>query len=338
MTLNFLLRRRATGFPTSRLGGVTAVAVLVAFAALAACSSGAATETPPASPTAVGSTSVSPTPASTETAQTPEVQRLQLVIAVSDLAVGPGNRLAFALIGPEGPIKLPSAAAQLVFLGGGRGQSMVVNAVFRPWPVGLGGLYSASVDFERAGDWGMEVRVFLPGGVIGVGRTQLSVATAGSAPALGVRPPASRNKTSADFTDPEDASELAKITSSEVPDPDLYRMTVAEALDSGLPSIVSFATPAFCQTATCGPQVEVITALKERHSGQANFIHIEVYDSPDKLTDLSRARLVPQMAEWGLLTEPYTFVLDGEGRVAAKFEGFVNEDELAEALAAVLGP
>ena len=44
------------------------------------------------------------------------------------------------------------------------------------------------------------------------------------------------------------------------------------------------------------------------------------------------------MQEWGLLTEPYTFVLDGEGRVAAKFEGFVNEDELAEALAAVLGP
>ena len=138
--------------------------------------------------------------------------------------------------------------------------------------------------------------------------------------------------------DPEDPAELATITSSEVPDPDLYRMTVAKALDNGLPSIVSFATPAFCQTATCGPQVEVITALKDRYPGRANFIHIEVYDSPDKLTDLSRARLVPQMAEWGLLTEPYTFVLDGEGRVAAKFEGFVNEDELAEALAAVLGP
>ena len=83
--------------------------------------------------------------------------------------------------------------------------------------------------------------------------------------------------------------------------------------------------------------MEVITALKDRYSGQANFIHIEVYDSPDKLTDLSRARLAPQMAEWGLLTEPYTFVLDAEGRVAAKFEGFVNEDELAEALVALLG-
>ncbi len=338
MTRNFLTRICASGVLKNRLAGVIGVAVLAAVAALAACSSGAATETPPGSLTVVGNTSVSPTPVSTETAQAPQVQNLQLVIAVSDLAVGPGNRLAFALIGLDGPIKLPTAAAQLVFLGGGGGQPTVVNAVFRPWPVGPGGVYSATVDFERAGDWDMEVRVFLPGGVIGVGRAQLSVATAGSALALGVRPPASRNKTSANFTDPEDPAELATITSSEVPDPDLYRMTVAEALDSGLPSIVSFATPAFCQTATCGPQVEVITALKDSYSGQVNFIHIEVYDSPDKLTDLSRARLVPQMAEWGLLTEPYTFVLDGDGRVAAKFEGFVNEYELADALRAVLGP
>jgi hypothetical protein len=327
-----------TGFSKHRPGSVTAIALTAAFAALAACSSGAATGTSSASPTAVVGTSAAPTPLSTQAAQAPEVQGLQLVIAVSDLAVGPGNRLAFALIATDGPIKLPSAVAQLVFLGSGGGQPTVVNAVFRPWPVGPGGVYSATVDFHSAGDWSMEVRVFLPGGVIGVGRVQFSVATASSAPALGIRPPASRNKTSADFSDPDDPDELAAITSAEVPDPDLYRMTVAEALDSGLPSIVSFATPAFCQTATCGPQVEVISAVKVRHSGQANFIHIEVYESPDKLTDLSRARLVPQMAEWGLLTEPYTFVLDAEGRVAAKFEGFVNEDELAEALAAVLVP
>jgi len=63
-----------------------------------------------------------------------------------------------------------------------------------------------------------------------VGKVEIAVATASSAPALGERPPASRNKTSADFEDPTDPDELAAITSSEVPDPDLYRMTVAEAL------------------------------------------------------------------------------------------------------------
>ncbi len=287
---------------------------------------------------ALGEASVTLTPGPIETVAAPEQQVMQLVVAVSDLAVGPGNRLAFALIGPDGPIKVPTVAVQLTFLGGGGGAATKMTAVFRPWPVGSGGVYSTTVDFKRAGTWGMEARIFLPGGVIGVGRKELSVATASAAPALGVRPPASRNKTSADFDDPTDQDELATITSSETPDPDLYRMTVAEALDSGLPSVVSFASPAFCQSATCGPQVDVITAVKDRLSGRANFIHIEVYDSPDKLTDLSRARLVPQMGEWGLPAEPFTFVLDAEGRVAAKFEGFVNEDELVAALQAVLDP
>ncbi len=311
--------------------------MLVAVAAVAACSTEEAVGTPVSQPTVSGEASSGATPAPTETSQTPELQAVQLVVAVTDLAVGPGNRIAFALISQDGPVKVPTAAVQLVFLGGrGAGAANQFTAIFRPWPVGPGGVYAAVVDFEEAGTYGMEARIFLPGGVIGVGKVEIAVATASSAPALGERPPASRNKTSADFEDPTDPDELAAITSSEVPDPDLYRMTVAEALDSGLPSVISFATPAFCQSATCGPQVEVVSVVKAGTEGAVNFIHIEVYDSPDTLTDLSRARLAPQMEEWGLLSEPFTFILDAEGRVAVKFEGFVNETELAEALQAVL--
>lgn len=312
------------------MDAISARMMLVALAALVAlaCSPSAA-ETTPTAPAGAA-------PMPTATAKTQQLQILQLVVAVTDLAAGPGNRLAFALIGPDGPVRVPTAAIQLVFLGGGGGQGSQMAAVFRPWPVEPGGIYSTLVHFERAGLWGMEARVFLPGGGSGVGRAQLSVATASSAPSLGTRPPASRNKTSANFTDPSDPEELAEISSSREPDPDLYRLTVAEALESGRPTVVSFATPAYCRTATCGPQVEVITALKDRFADRANFIHIEVYEDPHRLSDLSRARLVPQMAEWGLLSEPFTFVLDRDGRVAAKFEGFVNEDELGTALNAEL--
>ena len=305
--------------------------VLAALAA-AACSGGG-----PApgggEPTAVSVTATAPRAAAT--AAGPEVLALQLVVAVTDLAVGPGNRLAFALIGPDGPVQAPSAAVQ-VQPPGGSGEPVRAGAVFRPWPVSPGGIFSTFVEFARAGTWVLEARVFLPGGATGVGRAQLSVATASSAPAVGTVPPASRNKTSEGFADPEDPEELASITSAPDPDPDLYRLTVADALASGMPTVVSFATPAFCRTATCGPQVEVLSALKGRHGGRANFIHIEVYDDPDGLTNLSRARLVPQMEEWGLLAEPFTFVLDRDGRVAVRFEGFVNEDELGAALEAVL--
>ena len=42
------------------------------------------------------------------------------------------------------------------------------------------------------------------------------------------------------------------------------------------------------------------------------------------------------MDEWGLATEPVTFVLGVDGIVAGKFEGFVSEEELESALNEVL--
>ena len=66
-------------------------------------------------------------------------------------------------------------------------------------------------------------------------------------------------------------------------------------------------------------------------------MHVEVYENAHEIEgDASRLRLDPAMAEWGLLTEPFTFVVDAGGRVAAKFEGFVTEGELEAALTAVL--
>ena len=39
--------------------------------------------------------------------------------------------------------------------------------------------------------------------------------------------------------------------------------------------------------------------------------------------------------DWGVYGLPETFVIDAEGRVSARFEGLLSEDELAEALRAV---
>ena len=116
-------------------------------------------------------------------------------------------------------------------------------------------------------------------------------------------------------------------------------MTVAEALDAGDPMLVSFATPAYCQTATCGPQVDVLKQMKDRYGGRINVIHVEVYDNPPEIRDagIEAGRLTPVMAEWGLPSEPWTFVVDGEGIVRAKYEGFVGADELTTAIDETLG-
>ncbi|HAL47112.1 MAG TPA: hypothetical protein DCP37_05110 [Dehalococcoidia bacterium] len=120
------------------------------------------------------------------------------------------------------------------------------------------------------------------------------------------------------------------------PDLDLYTLTVKEALASPVPLLVTFASPAYCQTATCGPQVDVVKDLKDNRSGSMNFIHIEVFDNPTEIEgDLTRAKISPTMEEWGLVTEPWTFVMDGQGAVRAKFEGFVTAAELEAAIAEV---
>jgi hypothetical protein len=99
---------------------------------------------------------------------------------------------------------------------------------------------------------------------------------------------------------------------------------------------VAFATPAFCQSRVCGPLMDsVVDPLFQRYGDRANFVHVEPYV-------LDKARqgeivVVPVVEEWGLQTEPWLFVIDREGRVAAKFEGIVSVDEVEPVMQRVLG-
>jgi hypothetical protein len=73
-----------------------------------------------------------------------------------------------------------------------------------------------------------------------------------------------------------------------------------------------------------------VATVRDAVGDAANFIHIEVYEDFQALT------YVPEMAEWGLETEPYVFVLDDEGRVTASLAGPVSPRELTQALEPVL--
>lgn len=42
------------------------------------------------------------------------------------------------------------------------------------------------------------------------------------------------------------------------------------------------------------------------------------------------------MREWDLPSEPWIFVLDSQGRVAAKFEGIVSREEVEQVLLGLL--
>ena len=153
-------------------------------------------------------------------------------------------------------------------------------------------------------------------------------------PALGQAAPRSVTPT---LDSLNDVSELATITSANPPDPDLYRLSVDQALDSGKPLVLVFSTPAFCVSATCGPQVDVVSQVKEKYQDRANFIHVEVFKDPH-LIEGGRpvGGTVPAVTEWNLPTEPWTFIIDDEGRVRAKFEQFTTAEEIEAALLDIL--
>jgi hypothetical protein len=133
----------------------------------------------------------------------------------------------------------------------------------------------------------------------------------------------------------DDDLDIAVLDTTNPPNPELHDVTVAEALQGDRPLVVAFATPAFCLTRFCGPVVErVVVPIWENYGDRVEVIHIEPYDIPTARD--GRLEPIPAMAEWGLETEPWVFVVDADGNVAAKFEGIMDYDEVAEAIDRVL--
>jgi hypothetical protein len=107
---------------------------------------------------------------------------------------------------------------------------------------------------------------------------------------------------------------------------------VADSLRAGIPFVVTFSTPKFCTSRTCGPTVDVVEEVARRFEGRGvRFIHVEVYEDNDPAKRYNR-----WMREWGLETEPWTFVVGGDGLIVERYEGPVSVSELETELEELL--
>ena len=256
-----------------------------------------------------------------------------LFVISSDAAIGE-NRLPFALRRADGgKVDVASTAVKMTY--GKRDSGVVITApepTFRQWPVG-GGIFTTTVEYDSAGIWDFTANITLPDGTQNTADATTLVKEASATPAIGSVAPVIATKTGAT---PE---ELALITSDANPIPEMYAVSFDDALGTGDPVVISFSTPAWCTSQTCGPQVTTVDQVRQNHIGEAAFIHVELFDNPDVMRESGDPLLgveTPAVEPWNLPSEPWTFIIDGNGLIAAKFEAYTTADELEEALAAVL--
>lgn len=127
---------------------------------------------------------------------------------------------------------------------------------------------------------------------------------------------------------------IEDLTSDPTPEESYYEMTVAEAVESG-PSVVIFATPAWCTTQSCGPMLDQVQEIDADYPN-LNYVHVEVFENIH-VANREDLVTVPSVEEWGLRTEPWLYVTDDSGTVTAAFEGAVSDAELRRALEEVSG-
>lgn len=299
------------------------IAVVVAAAIamlLAACGGGPGAATPPA------------TSAPSVGKQLPPRPELAVFAVGQDFAVG-RNRLPIAVLLQDGASVNDRAADLEVSyaLKSGVDSRRLGAVVWRAWPASRG-VYVGFPEFDRAGIWEFRVTLNESGRMLR-GAAAVNVKELPSAPAIGDAAPGVATKTASS------PAELRQITSDSDPDPDLYRISLDQAVTSGRPVVATFSTPSFCATQTCGPQLDVISGLQDRYGDRAHFVHVEIWDNPREMLDSGNpavGRLSPAVGAWKLESEPWTFLIGADGRIFARFEAFTTEAELEEAVKALL--
>ncbi len=257
------------------------------------------------------------------------------ILATTLLRTGT-QRVSFLLTTPDALVKAPEVTVTTTFLGQGDAPGETVKAGFRLWPYAIRGAYDTQLTFPSPGPWQLDIAVD-DAELQGTATLEVEVADAIVVPDNGAIPPASRTKTLAS------EGTLKTLTTDYSPDLDLYLVSVDDAIEQPKPAVVVFSSPAFCTTPTCGPQAETLSELQDAHPDTANFIHVEIYDNPHEIQgDLEKAEIAEAVQEWGFdriphwFNESWTYILDSDGRIHEKFEGYVTLEELEETLQEVL--
>jgi hypothetical protein len=244
------------------------------------------------------------------------------------LVVGGEVEFRFTYLGEEASPQSESAgAASAGFLPlPGQEETALPDRPTVVSPAEARGVYRAqAVTFDRPGFYQVEVRADLGGGDVRTATAAFEVVAEPAYPAPGDRAPRTENLTLGSDAPPEAIDSRAALE-GEVPDRELHRTTIADALRRGRPALVVFATPVYCVSQFCGPVTDMVAGLARDHPGVAEFIHVEIWRNFQEQS-VNRAA-----AEWLLrnenLTEPWVFLIGSDGRILARWDNVATREEI----------
>ncbi len=95
----------------------------------------------------------------------------------------------------------------------------------------------------------------------------------------------------------------------------MHEVSLDQALRQKRPVALLFATPAYCQTAICGPVVDILEQVRTGDNwGRRAFIHVEIY--ADQGQNVGKP-----VEQWQLPSEPWLFAIDRSGMIQARADG-----------------
>lgn len=248
-----------------------------------------------------------------------------LILATDDLSTGT-HRIGFLALGKTGVVNDPILEVSLYYFNPDSGLIELnsgIEASYKEWPYGSRGLYTLQFDFSNQGKHLLVANIPSENGFVEKVEVSFNINAQTIAPDVGQLAVKSDTKTYNSVDNP------SQLTTGSNYDQNLYKYTLAEAVKRKNPVIVVFASPAFCVNAVCGPQVETLSLLADKFATKADFIHVDLYENPEKVQgDLSTAVISKAVKEWRLPSNEWTFIIDGNGTITARFQGFATFDEL----------
>jgi len=188
------------------------------------------------------------------------------------------------------------------------------------------GVYAVeSIEFDRPGFWEVEVTAPLSSGPA-TATAAFQVLPEPLVPAVGDKAPRTQNLTVKSDAPPAAVDSRAQ-TEGDIPDPELHRTTIADALARGRPVLAVFSTPVYCRSQFCGPVTDMVSELQGEYTDVAEFVHVEVWH------DFQEGEVNEAAADWlftpdGDLTEPWVFLIGEDGRILARWDNVATRQEI----------